>query len=352
MTPRFHRVTTAALLGALSLGTAASASYVQLIDLPSLQATGGGNLVSTAIDGNQGYALLNSSGGSAQIVRIDDIGGANNVSTLTDLAEFSSAAGTGITNLSGSIFDNGNSLYLADNTNDIIWTISKATGGVIQLIDIEAAKGITSGSLGPQFGAVDIDSDLVYYEFNTDELDKSNGFLNGFSTVLTDTELTTITGDDSPTGLGISSSGVYYLGQGSSGAGEDISFYDPSDGSFGTFLDEAAVAGPGNDVSYSTTAFTVIGETLYARDGGTNDRFISIDLGTGTVTTILDETDLTTGPALSDFAQDFSLFNGELAWSQTIGAGGQVPGIYAVPEPATFALAGLGALAMLRRRSA
>ncbi|MEM8494401.1 MAG: PEP-CTERM sorting domain-containing protein [Planctomycetota bacterium] len=350
MTPRFS-TSTAALLGAVSIGTAASAGYVQLIDLPTLQSTGGGAFLSSTIDGNQGYALLNSTGGTAQVVRIDDIGGANNVSTLTSLADFDAASTGTVTNVSGTIFDNGNSLYIIDNTNDIVWTVSKANGSIIQLIDIAAAKPTLTGSLGPTFAEVDVDGDLVYYESGADTLDKSDGFLDGFNTILTDTELDTLTGDDTPTGLAIGPDGVYYLGQGSSSAGENIYFFDPSDGSSGVFLTEADIVG-GDDVSFSATAFTAVGNTLYARDGGTNDRFISIDLSTGTVTTVIDEADLVAGPAMSDFAIDFSLFNGELAWSQTIGAGSQVAGIYAIPEPASLALAGLGALAMLRRRSA
>ncbi len=336
---------------ALSLAAgSASANYIQLIGLPALKSTGGGGLVSGTIDGNQGYAIMNSSGGgSAQVVRIDDIGGANNVIQLTDLAAFSAAKGSPVTNIAGSIFDNGNSLYISDITNDAIWTISKANGAILQLVDLAVANPTVNPF--SQFGSVDIDGDLVYYEGGKDTLDKTTGFLNGFTTVLTDTQLTTFTGDDTPAGLGISSSGVYYFGQ-SGTVDRGIFFYNPSTNTGGTLLTQDQLVGVGNTPTVSATAFTVLNDTIYLRDGGTNDAFLAVDLSSNAVTTVLDELQLTAGPAASDGAQDFALWNGQLAWTQTSAAGGQIVGFYAIPEPGTAALMGLGGLVMLRRRSA
>lgn len=350
MNPRIAR-TTAALFAALSVGTAASANYIQLIDLPSLQDGMGGALRASVIDGDQAYVLMGNEGGAsgqARVVRVDGIGGANNVSVLADSASFDAAVGSSIANLTGTIYDAGAFLYVADTTTDSIFTVSKATGAVTQLVDVAATAG---GSSNPSFGEVDVDRDLAYYNTATDSTDKTTGLLNGFTTILDDVQLAAITGDDTPSGLGIDSQGVYYFGQSTSSVGEDITFFDPSDGTSGVFLTEADIVG-GDDIGYSATAFTVLDDVLYMRDGGTADSFLAIDLATANVTTVLSEAQLLAGPAASDFAIDFSLFNGQLAWTQFSTGGGGIPGIYAVPEPATAALLGLGGLAMLRRRSA
>ncbi len=344
--------TTAAALVAAIPATFAAADYIQLIDLPTINGGDGAQLRSSVIDDTVGYALLGNApgaGGQYRVVKIDDIGGANVVTTLASSGDFDTAKGSALADLSGTIFDGGTQLYVLDTRQDEIYTISKATGAVTLLADNASIGGsVTFGALDPT------DGDLAYYQSSDDNAQKTLGTLNGTTVVLTDTELAAITGDDTPSGLGIDNDGIFYFGQGTSSAGENIYFYDPDTDASGTLLTEEQLVGIGNDVSFSTTAFTVEDNVIIFRDGGTNDSFKTVDIdGGNTVAVLLDETQLVNGPAASDFAQDFSIWQEQfVSWTQTLTAGGQIAGIYAIPEPASLALVGLGGLAMLRRRSA
>lgn len=336
------------LVAAALLAVPASAQYLQLIDLPTLNGGDGTSLNSATIVGSDAFAVL-SGGGNHRVVKVADIGGANTVTTLVSTADWNTAVGSVPTGIAGVPYASGSDLLILDIVTDQVVKVDQGTGAASLLVDNATIGGsVTFGGIDPS------DGNLLVYQSSDDVLLKTTGAVNGITTVLTDTELTTITGDDTPSGVAADASGVIYLGQGTNSAGEDISFFDPSGPSSGTILTEEQIAGVGNDVGFSTTAFDFIDGKLVFRDGGTNDSIKSVDPANAlaTLTVELDEATLVAGPAASDFVNNFTSFNGALAWVQTLGSGGQVAGIYAIPEPSSLVLLGLGTLfAATRKRS-
>ncbi|MEM7624284.1 MAG: PEP-CTERM sorting domain-containing protein [Planctomycetota bacterium] len=344
----------AALTVALASG-AASSQYVQLADLPTINGGDGTILISGTIVGDTGFAMLSGSG-LQRIVKIEDLGGANIVSELTSTAALNTALGEVPSGISGTLLASGSDLIILENTTDQIVKIDQMTGAASLLVDDTTLDGLpgVSGAATVSFGDVNpTTGNVFFYEGDTDSVYEVTG-TNAVSVVLSDTELASITGDDTPGGLGVDGSGVLYFGQSTSP--ENVSFFDPSDMSSGTLITEAdvlAAQGSGTDIGISSTAFTVLsdGSVVFANTG-TPDNFVSFDPAdpAGTLAIVLSEAELLAGPAAVDAAIAFSEFDGEVAWFNLSAAGGGVPGIYAVPEPTTAALLGLGGLAMMRRR--
>ena len=346
------------LAAAASLVTAtatAQDAYVQLADLPTINGGDGTILISGTIVGDTGYAMLSGSG-LQRIVKIEDLGGANTVSTLTTTAALNTALGETPSGLSGTLLASGTDLIILENTTDQIVKIDQSTGVASLLVDgatLDGLPGVT-GSATVSFGDIDpTTGNAIFYEGDTDSVYEVTG-TNTLSVLVTDTQLATATGDDTPGGLGVDSSGVLYFGQSTST--ENVSFFDPSDSSSGTLIVESDVLtaqGSGTDIGISSTAFTVLsdGSVVFANTG-TPDNFVSFDPAdaAGTLEIVLTEAQLLAGPANIDAAIAFSEFDGELAWFNLSAANGGAPGIYAVPEPTTAALVALGGLAMLRRR--
>ena len=318
-----------------------AASYTQLIDLPTLN---GGDLTflnSGTIDGTTGYAVL-SGGGNHRVVRIDDIGGANSVSTLTSTADWNAAAGA-VSGIAGVPYVSGDSLLIADIVSDQVYQIDRTTGVPSVLVDAATIGGsITFSGVNATTG------NLFVYNSSADGIFRTTGSTNGWIEVLDDASLASLSGDDTPSGLAISNN-ILFLGQSSSV--ENISSFNLTLASGATLATESELLG-GPDVSFSTTAFDFLNGEIYFRDGGANDAIRSIDPNNvaGGAPPVLTEAELLAGPANSDFVSSFSLFNGELAWTQTLGAGSQIPGFYAVPEPSSLLLAVFGGLGLVRRK--
>lgn len=341
-----HLFGTITLIAILHLALPASAQYIQLIDLPTLNGGTGTALNSATIVGNDAFAVL-SGGGSHRVVKVADIGGANTVTTLVSTTDWDTTVGGSPSGIAGIPYASGSDLLIADLVTDQVVKIDQGTGAISLLVDAATIGGSLS------FGSVDpSDGNLLFYQSTDDTLFKTTGAVNGITTVLTDTELATITGDDTPSGVTADASGVIYLGQGTNSAGEDINFFDPSGPSSGKVLTEEQIAGVGNDVGFSTTAFDYVDGKIVFRDGGTNDSIKSVDPSNAlaSLEVVLDEATLVAGPAASDFVSSFTSFNGNLAWAQTIDAGGQIPGIYAVPEPSSIMLLSISLLAMAARK--
>lgn len=340
-------------MASMMLATATYGQYVQLVDLPTLSGDDGTALASGTIDGTTGYAVL-SGGGLHRIVKIDDIGGANSVTTLVSTSDWNNTVDPGMlgapSGISGVPFISGSSLLIADLTTDQVVSVDTTTGVATLLVD-EATVGGSIGFAGLNRGT----GNLLVYQSSADFLYETTGAVNGFNLILDDLQLTTVTGDDTPTGASAASDGVIYLGQGSSGAGENIYFYDPSDMSNGVLATESDIVGALGDVSMSPTAFNLLEDgVLYFGDLGDNDAFRSIDpsVGPSSISEVIREVQLVAGPAQSDFVSSFSLYGGNLAWVQTQTVNGQVPGFYAIPEPSSLAI-GLGlaiGLVIYRRR--
>ena len=283
------------------------------------------------------------------------------MSTLADATALQTALGASPSGLGGTLLASGGDLVLIESSTDSIITINQTTGAAASLLDeatIDALPGV-SGSANINFGDIDpTTGNAVFYESDTDSVYEVTG-VNAVSLIVTDTQLAAVTGDDSPVGLGIDSSGVLYFGQGTGSVGENVSFLDLSDNSSGTLFTEADVLALqtfGTDIGVSSLAFTVLADdTLVFANTGAPDNFVSLDT-TNPVgpELVITEAALLAGPANFDGAIAFTSFDGKIAWVQLSngGSANAVAGIYAIPEPTSallLGLAGLG-LAAFRRR--
>ncbi len=340
---------TAFAITLLALGLQPAFGYQQLVGLPTLNGGDGTPLNSGTIDGTTGYAVLSGSG-LHRIVKIDDLGGANTVTTLVDTASWNTTVGGAPSGIAGVPYISGSLLLIADLVTDQVVQVDTTSGAASLLVD----STTIGGSIG--FSGLNLSNgNLLVYQSAADALYETTGVFNGFTEILDDVGLTTVTGDDTPSGVSGAADGKIYFGQGTDSVGEDITYYDPSGPSNGILATEAQIVGTG-DVGFSTTAFNILADgILYFRDGGTNDSIRSIDptTGVGSLMVEYDEATLVAGPAKSDFVSSFSLWNNQLAWTQTLDSGDQVPGFYTIPEPSTMTLflAGMLGLAAARRRS-
>ncbi|MEM8864548.1 MAG: PEP-CTERM sorting domain-containing protein [Planctomycetota bacterium] len=345
-------------LAASLVASQSHAQYVQLADLPTINGGDGTTLISGTIVGNDAFAML-SGGGLHRIVKIADVGGANTVTTLADTASLNTTLGETPTGISGTLLASGGDLIILENSTDQIVTIDQGTGASSLLVSDTVLDGLpgVSGAATVSFGDIDpTTGNAFFYEGDTDSVYEVTG-TDAVSLVLTDTELAAISGDDTPSGLAVDGAGVLYVGQNSSP--ENVAFFDPSDDSSGTVITEGdvlAAQGAGSDIGISSTAFTFVNGVVAFANTGTPDNFVTFDPAdpTGTLDIALREVQLLAGPAGIDAAIAFSSFNGNLAWFNLSSGGGGVPGIYAIPEPASvMVLASLGLVAVgTRRRTA
>lgn len=327
------------LLGIFSLiagSNVSAANFRQLIS--TLELTGGdGAINSFAVKGSTAYAVV-SGGGNHRVLQVDDLGGSNSVSTLVDNATWRNAVAGSQTDITGRSFVSGNSLIMTDTTSDGAYRIDLTTTNSVATMSLSIGNPSMAGFdfLNNRLLTYDTIGDRVY----------SVPVSGGSPTVLlNDSQLANITGDDNPTGITVGGDGVIYFGQGTSAAGENLYFYDPSDSSNGVVATEAEIVGS-NDVTFSTTQFSFFDDRIYFRDGGTNDAFRSIDpaIGPSSLVEDLSEAELL-ALAGTDNATGFDFFRGELAFA-TLGANG---GIYGVPESSTMLLVFLGALSCVHR---
>lgn len=323
-------------ISATALCSFAHGAASQLVSTVAVTGGDGSGIISFAIDGSDAYAVV-SGGGNHRIVKITDLGGANNVSDLVSNADWTTVAGSQ-SGIAGRPFISGGNLYLTDSLSDGAYGIDLGTGVVSTL----------SSALGnPQFAGFDFfNNRILSYDSTGDQIFATSILGGGSTQLFDDATLVGLVGDDSPTGIAIGPDGTIYFGQGTSSAGENIYAIDESGPSSSILASEEQIVGVGNDIGFSTTLFEYLGDRIYFRDGGTNDSFRSIDPVTGvsSLQIEIDEAGLI-DLAGTDNGGDFDLYQGNLAFS-TFGADG---GIFVIPEPSSALLALTGGLLFLRR---
>ncbi len=367
-------MTVATLALALATNAASATGYVQVASFSDINFDSSANdaLVTGTVVGDDGYFLIK--GGDGQrLVKIADLGGAktgsNFATNFTSLGDVSQDA-------AGILESFGSTLYLNDIANDAIYTFSTtgpnetAASEFLKEADGDAYAVITpTNSSGPPttwnplFGSVDpTDGSYVVYDSNTDSVARITS--GSASLVLRDAgatpSLTTVIGDDIPAGLTVTDNGLLVFGDPTGGATEEIVIFDPSKPNDPVkTITEADIlpVSTGTDVGFTNTGFFFAPDgRVYFYQNGTVDSIMSFDPDdddpASTLELVIAEAALDAGPANSSFVSSLTWYNGNIAWIQTLSAGGQVAGLYAIPEPTTLALLGLGGLVMLRRRAA
>lgn len=343
----------ALLLAAALVPACASqgALYRQLVGLPAINGGDSTLLATGVISGNTGYAVV-SGGGQHRVMKIDNIGGANTVSTLVSTTSWNTAVGgTAPSGIAGRLLVSGNSLLLIDSVKDVVAKIDTTSGATSILVDTATLN------VNPLIAGSNSDGNaLVYLSSggNANTVRVTTGALNGFDPFLSSAQLTSITGNNTTNGIVGLPGGVVYLTQ--NNPTEKIAFYTPAGGAFGDVLTEAQIGG-GADITFSNNGLSVGPDGwVYFADSGDNDSIRRFDPANpvGTISTVFTTADLLAGPANSTAVNAITSYGADIAWVQSIGAGGQVPGFYApVPEPSTVAmaaLAGVGVVALRRKR--
>ncbi|MEM8781276.1 MAG: PEP-CTERM sorting domain-containing protein [Planctomycetota bacterium] len=369
MTSRFV-ATTATLLASLSLGTAASAQYIQLTDGDDIFADSGNTFIAGFVgDGSDAFAVISGNDVPA-IQKIEDAGGANTVTTTVDSTQLIGLTGNDA--YAPAFFDlSGDTILSGEITTDQIYGFSTVGINGVSIEGSEPSLDAFIGGTGPGvfFGAVDaITGETFFYETDTDSI-IANTSVNTFETVVTDTELAALSGDDIISGLA-ASDGVLFFGNasGSSPLVEGIYAFDTNTGTGEVLVtaDQAdAILGGTNGINPTNTGFFAApnGDIFFFDSGF--DAILSFDPDDplGTLGFVLTQAEILAGPANSGLGTssspvigitDLGWVDGELAFliGSDSSVTGAIAGIYAIPEPASAALLGLGGLAMLRRRSA
>lgn len=355
------KTSVATLVAFVLAGTAAEASYIQLVDRDTINGGDNTTLISGTIVGTTGFAML-SGGGNHRIVRIDDIGGTNSISVLTNTAAINTALGLTPNGISGTLLASGSDLIILENTTDQVVKIDQSTGVASLLLDdatINALPGV-SGEASILFGDINpVNGNPYFFEADTDSIIQVTG-VNQVTFEFSSNLLAAVTGDDTPSGLAIDENGVFYFGQNS--GTENASFFafsGPLGQTLFTESDIQAAQGVLGDTTFSSTAFTVVGDKVVFANTGSPDNFISFDADPTTalasLEVVLTEQELLAGPASSDAAVAFTSFNGNIAWVNLLnGPNNAVAGFYAfVPEPGsallTIVMASLAAIGRGRR---
>jgi hypothetical protein len=369
MSPRI-RLSTAALFAAACVGTSASANYIQLADAPTILAGADNSFLQgfAGVD-EDAYVIVALGNDPAAIHKVADAGGSNTVSVQIDSATLSNL--TGETGYSPAYFDRvGPTIASAEIRADELYSYGIATTNSGIVTGTNANLDAFIGNSGPtvSFGAADASTGTAYiYEGDTDSVIALNPNFT-FSTEITDAELATLTGDDTISGL-TAADGVLYFGNAGGSGGEGLYAWDTVT-DLGTVLAtsgqaDTALSGSGGINPSNLGFFAGPDGNIYFFDTG-YDAILSFDPDDtlNTLSVVLSQAELIAGPANSGSATgnngpavnvaDLGWVDGELAFlvanSSTVT--GQVAGLYAIPEPASLALMGLGGLAMLRRRSA
>ncbi len=289
---------------------------------------------------------VNASSSDFAIVKID--GGtittiATMASTLADLGAAYNPddpfPGNGL-----EIVDSGAAVQMIDTRNDEVYRFDTTTGTAsiyVSQADIVAETGLASAALANYSGTTNTGIP-VFYDTTSDNL------LIAPSAGVVDTLISAVdiaaANCEMSSGITADPSGNLYWG---SNASDAIWKFD------GTNLTMIA------DVAdFGAAANSFSGDMIYAPDGliyfradpdNNNRGLFSIDPSAvdpgSTVTVVLSEAELDAGPMASSFTSTLSWYDGKLGFHKISDSG-----YYLVPEPASLALLGLGALAMFRRR--
>jgi hypothetical protein len=239
---------------------------------------------------------------------------------------------------------NSDSIYTLDLANNSL-TLEKSNADIISF------TGLTSTSQQIDQGVLDASGNLLFYNGTTDSI-LSLSTSGTLSTFATDAELISGIGTDIIRSMSIDAANErLFIGSTSTDEVSVLDFSGASN-SYSTVVSKADL------IAFTGETATGPNNMLYAPDGllyiyeSTSDSIISLDPDNplGTLTTVIDEAALLDGPGGSDVIGGLVWIDDNIGWYISSTRNDSVAGVYAIPEPSSLALLGLGGLLAMRRR--
>lgn len=332
--------------------------YLQIAAFtPDIQgSTGAPNFLGATIDGTTAYNVISGTNVSTfhGLTKVTGLGGSKSNSVLVSQSAWDTANGGTPTSIGGGqVFDIGTQLQVADNVGtgtDSVYRINKSDGAITKYA---TAANFPAGASTINFlgSGVLSTGEAALYDNANKRILATTGANSGIE-LISKTEFETAFGASATiNAFAVGASDVVFIGDNN---GDRILRYNPADDSNAVVLTTANIT----TVTGGATAGFLTNAVYAAPDGRIYfyetvvDSIMSFDPSNpvATLTTVLDATALAAGPSNSTQVQNFAWYNGNIAWTQTIGSGGQVQGIYAIPEPATLGLIAMSGIGLLRRR--
>ncbi|MEM1211719.1 MAG: PEP-CTERM sorting domain-containing protein [Planctomycetota bacterium] len=334
-------------------GQAFGVDYRQIISLNELHPTASSNTSITGVTEIGGEFLFTISGpvfGDSLIV----LGDGSNI--LVDSLDYANASGepTQGFDLGQAALGLGNPAIIADRRSDAVYSLNLSTGALTSLAsnaDLNIATTGTSANLTEQ--AIDPDGNIVVYETNM-----SNDSLllitpgGAISELASASELTTNVGNNTLNGFTISPT-EKKLFFGDDGSDNIYSLdYSGASNDYEIILTEAqiiAVTGR-SDVRVDKMLYAPDGLIYFYEDGADSIYSFDPDNAPGTLSLVISDSDLIAGPAENDIVGGLTWVNGNIGWWYFINRNGEGTGLYAIPEPTSLAIFGVGAMLLGTRR--
>lgn len=350
----FFRSASSLLCSALLVGAVAQPAvgqYEQVFAFSDINpASGTGNLSGVGIvDGEFVFSTTTGNAGTASVIQ------AAGFTTLFDNNDIVLAGGntTGID--SGTFYANSaTTALIVDRRTDSVFEIDFQANTLTQLFDSTAIAAFTTGGgateqLNEQ--VVGFNNNLIFHNTSVDALLQITP--GGTLSLLADAaDLTAGVGNSSINGL-TADPNSQTLFFGDDGNDEIYSLdYSGVGNVYTTVLTTAQITGVTGGSSVG------VDHMLYAPDGlvyfydGSADGIFSFDPtdAVNTLTTVVSEDDLNNGVAERDLISGLTWVDGNIGWFYINNPNGLGTGVYAVPEPTSLALLGLGGLLAARRR--
>ncbi|MEM9345806.1 MAG: PEP-CTERM sorting domain-containing protein [Planctomycetota bacterium] len=241
-----------------------------------------------------------------------------------------------------------------DTNSDSIFTLDVQNNTLVREksnAEIIAFTGLTSSSQQIDQGVLDSDGNLLFYNGSSDSIiSLSPG--GTLSTFASDSDLTSGIGTDIVRSM-VSDTANQILYIGSTATDEIYSL----DYSGDTFVYSTVLANADLEAFTGSTTFGP-NNLFFAPDGlvyfydSSSDGIYSFDPGDAlnSLTLVIDDDALIDGPGGTAVLGGLVWVDGEIGWWVSRTFNGSVAGVYAIPEPSSLALLGLGGLLVTRRR--